>query len=202
MESANHIALAFFDFVPVIAFLIGGWFLARLTRLKCRPLCAKLMWIGVILIFIGGFTKALSKLLWAYGVTGWESLGNLQFMFHAPGFLLMFIASWMLFKNWVKAPPTAVVAAMAAWKIPLLAIMTVSSIGLHVTLGLLAFRKHAPFAGVLFIFSMLITLGMAGMSGGEQTVSREWIEESVNAVGQISFSIASILIFNTARAER
>jgi len=199
METPNLIALALFDFIPVFAFLVGGWFLVLLSRLKCQRLGANLMLIGAILIFIGGFTKAFSKLLMATGVNGWEFLGNLQFMFHAPGFLLMFIASLMLYKAWTKAPVSVALGAMAAWKIPLLAVMTICSIGLHVTLSLLAFRQKAIFSGVLFLFSMLTMLGMAGMSGGEQTISREWIEETINAFGQGSFALASFLIYQKAR---
>lgn len=198
METQKLIPLALFDFIPVFAFLVGGWFLVRLARLKCPRLCANLMLAGVILVFIGGFTKACSKLLLAAGVSGWEFLGNLQFMFHAPGFLLMFIASLMLYKAWGKAPASVALGAMAVWKIPLLAVMTICSIGLHITLSLLAFRQKALLSGVLFLFSMLVTLGMAGMSGGEQTVSREWIEETVNTIGQASFALASFLIYKKA----
>ncbi len=199
MASKELIILAFFDFVPVFAFLVGGWFLVLLARQKSQRLCASLMQVGVLLVFLGGFTKAFAKLLFALNVSGLEFLGNLQFIFHAPGFLLMFSASLMLYKSWGKMPASPALGAMAIWKIPLLAVMTISSIGLNITLSLLAFRKGTPLAGLLFLFSILITLGMAGMSGGEQTLSREWIEETVNTIGQASFALASFLIYEKAR---
>jgi hypothetical protein len=195
MESQRLVALALFDFIPVIAFLIGGWFLVLLARRECQSLCANLMLIGVILIFIGGFTKALSKLIFAVNGSGMEYLGNMQFIFHAPGFLLMFIASLMLYKSWIQRSAPAALSAMAVWKIPLLSVMTICSIGLNITLSLLAFRKSVHFAGVFFLISMVITLGMAGMSGGKQTISREWIEETTNTLGQGFFALASYLLY-------
>jgi hypothetical protein len=38
-------------------------------------------------------------------------------------------------------------------------------------------------------------LSMAGMAGGEQTVTRQWIEEIINSFGQLSFAVASYVLF-------
>ena len=37
-------------------------------------------------------------------------------------------------------------------------------------------------------------VGMGAMASGEQTLARQWIEQSVNSVGQLGFMVGSILL--------
>jgi hypothetical protein len=45
-------------------------------------------------------------------------------------------------------------------------------------------------------------LGMSGMaSGSEQTVATQWIEESMNSMGQIAFAVGSYLLYKVFALE-
>jgi hypothetical protein len=41
-------------------------------------------------------------------------------------------------------------------------------------------------------------LGLAGLAGGEQSIARQWIEEGINATGQIAFALGSYLLYSRA----
>ena len=94
-----------------------------------------------------------------------------------------------------KLDPQASIPAIALWKVPLLAIMTVSSLGLHIGLSLNSFRIKSYLSGVFFIISVVIMLGMAGMATGEQTISQQWLEEIINSTGQLLFAGGSYLLY-------
>jgi hypothetical protein len=86
------------------------------------------------------------------------------------------------------------VMAMAAWKIPFLAIMTLASLGAQGILVYLSFRRGIRIAAIFFIVAVLCMLGMAGMASGEQTITRQWIEQSVNLAGQSSFALGAFFL--------
>ena len=92
MEETYPLALALFDFVPVIFFLIGAIYLVRIATRLCGMCCRRLTIIGSLLIFLGGFLKALWKLLFTTGVGDYRLIGEIQFALVAPGFVLLLIA--------------------------------------------------------------------------------------------------------------
>jgi hypothetical protein len=86
--------------------------------------------------------------------------------------------------------------AMAAWKIPFLAVMTLCSLGAQGILTYISFRKQARIPAAMFIVSVICMLGMSGLaSGSEQTVPVQWFEEGINSVGQIAFAFGSFLLY-------
>jgi hypothetical protein len=94
------------------------------------------------------------------------------------------------------------VMAIAVWKIPLLAVMTICSLGAQGILVYISFQKKAKLAAAFFILAILCMLGMSGMaSGSEQTVATQWIEESINSIGQIGFALGSYLLYRRCQTE-
>lgn len=195
MEETYTLSLALFDFVPVVCFLAGAWFLVRLVAWTCGQRCRNLALAGSLLVFLGGFLKAIWKLLYTTGVGDFSLLGESQFAFVAPGFLALLIAViWMARSQRTVSIPVAPMLAMAAWKIPLLIVMTLSSMGVQGILTYVSFRRGERLAATGFIVAFLCLVGMGAMASGEQTVGRQWIEQSVNAAGQLGFMIGSILL--------
>jgi hypothetical protein len=155
---------------------------------------------GVYLVFLGGVSQVTWKFLYTLGQGDPRLLSDLQFVLLAPGFLIMVVSVILLARkrNWhVKAT----LLSMASWKIPLLGIMTLGSLGTQGILAYLSFRHRARVAGVLFIVAVLCMLGMAGLASGEQTVGRQWVEEIVNSVGQIAFALGSYLLYRRYSAD-
>jgi hypothetical protein len=85
--------------------------------------------------------------------------------------------------------------AIATWKIPLLILMTLASMGVQGILTYVAFRRNAKLAAVGFIVAFLCLVGMGALASGEQTSARQWTAQSVNTVGQLGFMVGSILLF-------
>lgn len=197
MNETYSVEMALMDFLPNFAFLVGAFFLVRMVlRLRNRA-CSRMLMLGTFLVFMGGFTKATWKLLAALG-TDITFLGQMQFVLSGIGFLGMVVTVILLARN-IKLTAGVPLMAMAAWKIPFLAVMTISSLGAQGILTYLSFKWGAKTAGYLFAAAVLCMLGMAGMSSGEQTIGRQWIEQSVNLIGQICFMLGSIIIEKKSR---
>jgi len=200
MSEPSLVLLAIYDFVPVFAFLVGAYFLVRIAQMVRGKTCAALVLVGLVLVFAGGFLKATWKLLeTTSGVDiGWMS--EAQFILHAPGFLALLIAVIMLIRA-QKRLTIAPLLVMAVWKIPLLAVLTITSLAAQALLAYISIRRKAFFAGVLFIMAFLGLLAMGGMASGEQTIARQWIEETVNAFAQVTFAVGSGLLYQNYKKD-
>jgi hypothetical protein len=197
MKETYPLALAVFDFVPVIFFLIGAICLARIATRMCGMRCRHMAIMGSLLIFLGGFLKVLWKLLVATGAGDFQLMSEIQFALVAPGFvLLLIVVIWMARSEGkqVKGKDT-LIPATAVWKIPLLIFMTLASMGVMGILTFIAFRHKVKIAAVGFIVAFLCLVGMGAMVSGEQTLARQWIEQSINSLGQLGFMIGTIFLF-------
>lgn len=193
------LALSLLDFVPNLAFLVGAYFLVRLVLLIGNRFSIVAMIVGSSLVFLGGMSKALWKLLYTLGVANIWWLSELQFVLLAPGFLAMLL-SVLLVAREERGKWKAGLPAMAPWKIPFLATMTLCSLALQGILSYMAFRRKAHLAAVMYIVAILCMLSMAGMASGEQSVGRQWLEEGINSVGQMAFAFGSFLLYSRVRA--
>lgn len=195
------LGLALTDYIPNIAFLIGSLFLVRTVMLARGKPCSRMCMAGSFLVFSGGILKATWKLVYTLGVADIQWMSQIQFVLLAPGFLALLVTAILLARaKPFKAP--AIALAIAPWKIPLLAIMTLSSLGAQGILTYVSFKRKVPLAASLFIVAVLCMLGMSGMaSGSEQTVATQWIEEIMNSVGQISFAVACWLLYRNYSSE-
>lgn len=188
------LGLCILDFVPNLAFLTGAVFLVRLSLRHGNQVYSFATTLGSLLVFSGGMSKAIWKLVfWMRGLDlTW--LGEAQFVLMAPGFLLLLISAAGVFVARQRAARPLPFAAMAGWKIPFLAIMVLSNLGLLVLLAFTALRKAGKLPALLFGFSALGVLLMGALASGQQSVSQQWIEESVNTLGQLSFAWGCFLL--------
>lgn len=201
MEETYTLSLALFDFVPNLAFVVGGYFLVRLASQIQSKQCGRIMALGTGLVFLGGMLKATWKLLVTLGVADIQLFSEAQFVLLAPGFLLMLVAAVMISRT--DAAREVLLPAMAAWKIPFLAVMTLGNLGVLGIFAALSFRRGLRTAAYLFILTVICTLGMSGMAGGsEQTISNQWVEESINSLGQVSFALGSYLLYRNFTGSR
>jgi hypothetical protein len=77
---------------------------------------------------------------------------------------------------------------------PLLAIMTLSSMGSQGILTYMAFQRKNTAAAAGFIIAFLCLVAIGAMASGEQTLPRQWIEESINVIGELGFMTGAILL--------
>jgi len=192
MEESYTLGMSLMDFLPPSAFLMGAIFLVKFSRKNQNQLSVWLLTIGGILTFLGGFFQASWKLLMALQIANIGMLSDQQFVLMAPGFLCMFFGVMSIVRTDSSPPQLSVIAA---WKIPFLIVMTLSSIGMEGILTYHAFRKGVRLAGWMFIFAVLCLFAMAGMASSEQTVTLQWVEQSINLIGQSAFALGSYLLY-------
>lgn len=126
------------------------------------------------------------------GNFSWMSQG--QFIFMALGYSVMLLPTISLIAA-TKVVKGATLSAMAVWKIPFLAVMTLASIGTYGILTIVSFRRRQPLAALGFIIALLGVLLMGGMASQEQTLTMQWIEQSINAFANLGFALGSFLLF-------
>jgi hypothetical protein len=194
MKDLPVLCLALFDFVPNLAFLFGAYYLAKIVFLVRGKACGGLTVVGTALIFLGGILQAIWKLLYVTETADLRLMSNLQFILLAPGFLMVLIAVILLIRKSTKKDILPVIF-MAAWKLPFLIIMAITSLAAHGLLTFISIRRRSYWAASGFGIAFICLLGMSGMAGGDQTIPQQWVEESVNAIGQTSFALGSYLLY-------
>lgn len=195
------LTLALLDFVPSIAFLVGGYFLVRSLAIARGRGWARFCMSAALLVFAGGFLKALWKLLFSLNIADVQILSQVQFILLAPGFVALMISAVVLGRSSRKPQLAPSAPLIAVWKLSLMMIMTICSIAVEGILAWVAARRGLKLAIALFAISGLCALGMAGMgSQSSQPVALQWIEESTNSIGNICFAIGSFLLFQSYRA--
>jgi hypothetical protein len=188
------LSIAIFDFVPVSLFLIGAYFLVRIAVMQRGTRCGRMVMAGALLIFLGGFLKATWKLLYAAEVADIQWMSQIQFILVAPGFVALLVAAILIARGQRKTGGTTLLAILP-WKIPFLAVMTLASMGANGILTYISFKRGARLAAAGFIVAFLCLVGMGAMASGEQSLAKQWIEESINTFGQLGFMVGSILLY-------
>ncbi|MBW6474322.1 MAG: hypothetical protein K0B14_14445 [Anaerolineaceae bacterium] len=192
------IPMAIFDFLPNIAFLVGAFFLVKIAVLvRGRP-CSRMVMAGALLVALGGILKATWKFLYAANIADIHLFSELQFILLAPGFFGLLIAVIYLARNQAKNSHFAAFA-IAPWKLPLLFVMTITSLGAYGILTYLSFRGKVPMAAIGFIFAFVGVLLMGGLASQPQTVSLQWIEQSINTLANFGFAMGCILLYQNYR---
>jgi len=191
------LALALFDFVPVTLFLVGAFFLVRIALQMHGSSCGRMAMAGSFLVFLGGFLKATWKLLYTTNVADLRWMSEVQFALVALGFLALLVSVILMAKG--RQSPAVLLLGIAPWKIPLLVIMTLSSMGAQGILAYLSFRRRVPLAAAGFIVAFLCLVAMGSMASSEQTIAKQWIEETINTIGQMGFLLGTILLDRNVR---
>lgn len=195
------VALAVEDFVPCILAAAALVILAKAVRVRV-PSAFPVALVGAVLISIGGFGKAMWKLLVATGC--WETpLDQLLFPCIAFGFSAM---AWALLSmkagravlGWPFAAFPVAAAVGAGWMgdtWPLLIAAAVAATVFGVTGAVIAFRGGKRSVGVLFIIYVLGTNILPPLAAQEhQTAQIQWIEQLTNSAVQLCFLLGALWI--------
>ena len=114
----------------LLFFLIGAVFLVRISIRMCGLRCGRLAIVGSLLIFLGGFLKAVWKLLFTIGVGDFQLLSESQIPLVAPGFFVLLIVVIMMARSErVEEKRADIMLTIAAWKTPVLIVMALASTG-------------------------------------------------------------------------
>ena len=215
-------SLALLDYLPVILTATGLTAIVRMVS-HINGLQGKVASIGAVLTVGGGTFRATWKLLMAAS-NGTRDIFWLEdglFVLMAPGYILLAWSVWQTVRTvqgkrslhaWY--PPFVIIVVMflisiflfitqpdsPAWERVLLSIMVLATLITGIFLILFAFRQKLHVAGWLFIFNLAGIFILNGLARiGDQTIPLQWIEESVNTISWLAFTIAANQIYGYTR---
>ena len=207
------LSLALVDFIPVIFSAVGVFLIARMVAML-DAVSGRVAYLAAGLITLGGLTKAVWKLVIAASGTDLAGLDDLLFVFLGPGFTLL---SWALWNAQLrlggKAIPKGIwlrplgviglfgIGAVAAkiftpqaryWVYILLTLTTFANLAVGILLIRQARQQQLTVAAGLFLFNLIAIFSLSGMARvPEQSIGLQWIEESINVLGQGAFAFAA-----------
>lgn len=216
--------LALFNFLPVLLTALALALLVRLlTRL--RPDLALWAIVPYALIFAGGLSKAVWKLIATLTGQDLTWLANALFPLIGPGFVLLAVVVWMSFHRPVPDPNkyrilfltlVAIVLAIAVavlrtwgldiprgWFLPFMLLTTLGNLGLMVLLIRRAWQARQGAAVALFGVNVVVAFGLQPIAmAGADTLTLHWLEQVMTALGSAAFAAAMWLLLRAAERPR
>lgn len=223
-EKSYSLALALEDFLPVFFSILGTYFISQvIARMDTKE--RNMATLGWLLVGLGGFCKALWKLLIAAGIGDFVVLDNALFPLLGPGFTLLAGAAGNAYRTVKGAPPHRrwrwalliagihVVGALAAaifvpskpdslpiWKLIMLELTTISNIVYGVVLILLALQNRAVSLAIIFGVWLALIFVLQGLARAtDHSETAQWLEQGLNTVGQASYAWAAWQLLKKVR---
>lgn len=211
--SGFPLALALFNFLPVLFGALGYALLARLVQRRV-PALAWLGWIGATLIVLGGLSKALWKLLISLGGVDLAWLSAALFPLLGPGFVLLAAALWEALRADRDTRPRQFAVAVAlllvltalgaaagrtwglgierGWFLPLLVLTSLGNLGLTGLLIRAALGRRQWAAAALFALNLAMLLALPPIAlMATHSLAIHWLEQSLTAAGTAGFALAT-----------
>lgn len=209
------IGLALEDFIPVIFSSIGLYFVSRMVG-SVNARLGQMATIGFILVSIGGFLKAIWKLVMAFTQTQtnivWFDKG--MFIWMSAGFTLLAFALWFMGEirsgkrqpNRVWLGPAVVLGLslvailftgfpdpnVNTWRFILLGVMTIGNVVMVVLLIQQARYNNLNTMAWLFLANIVIVFVLSGLARiPEQSIPLQWTEQLLNTFAQGAFAYAA-----------
>lgn len=178
------VPMALVDYIPVVLF---GWAAVLLQRdlyHKMQKYAFACFAAGTINIFVAGFLKATWKLLYAAGVCDFQVFNTMFLPTQSIGFLLAGLGIVLMLTNRKRAA-LAVAPPIFSGSVIFITMMVLGLGAICSCLSILAARLKKKGVIVLFVMSFLCSMGMGYLSSRDSTSAAvNWIEQSVNCVGQ------------------
>lgn len=207
--------LALEDFIPVIFSSIGLYFVSRMVG-NANARLGQMAAIGFVLVTIGGFLKAIWKLVMAATNAQtnivWFDKG--MFIWMSVGFTLLAFALWFMGEirsgkrqpNRIWLGPSIVLGAsifailftgfpdltVNTWRFILLGVMTIGNVVMVVLLIQQARYNNLNAMAWLFLANIVIVFVLSGLARmPEQSIPLQWTEQLLNTFGQGAFAYAA-----------
>ena len=188
------VPMALVDYIPVLLFGAAAVLLQRDLYNKMPKYAFACFAAGMINIFIAGFLKATWKLLYALGACDFQALNTMFLPTQSIGFLLAGLGVVLMLtgrkRRVLAAAPPVFGGTMLFISIMVLGLGAICS-----GLSVVAVRMKKSSAALLFILSFLCSMGMGYLSSRDATSAAvNWIEQSVNCVGQGAMLLGALTL--------
>ena len=183
------VPMAIVDFIPVVMFFIAAIVLQRDLYNKLVKGAFALLAAGSIMVFTGGFYKALWKFLYALNICNFEALDIALFPLQGPGFILVFLGLTSLKKKDFGAPTALAVAPVLYQSNLIFIIMQVVGFGgIQYNMARIALYMKKKLAAVLFLLSFIFVLGMGYLGAKfDDSSSMHWLAQVTNILSEGCF---------------
>jgi hypothetical protein len=205
------ITMALEDFIPV-AFSAFGFFLIARALADKQAEVGTLAFAGATLIALGGFLKALFKLIAASAGQRISWLSEGLFPLMSAGFVMVAWALWRGLKEqrssvaqiWT-APLLIALSALGLaaylgfaqgnrrWSLLLLIVTTLGNVLASAQLIRHSWRRDQRAAAALFLYNLLTIFLQARLARMEQTIALQWVEQINNTLSWAAFALAAWL---------
>ncbi|MBQ1742522.1 MAG: hypothetical protein II045_05460 [Oscillospiraceae bacterium] len=188
------VPMALVDYIPVLLFGAAAVLLQRDLYNKMPKYAFACFAAGTINIFIAGFLKATWKLLYALGACDFQALNTMFLPTQSIGFLLAGLGVVLMLtgrkRRVLAAAPPVFGGTMLFISIMVLGLGAICS-----GLSVVAVRMKKSSAALLFILSFLCSMGMGYLSSRDAaSAAVNWIEQSVNCVGQGAMLLGALTL--------
>ena len=214
MKDEINLALAVEDFLPVIFFAAGLFFIAKLINSK-NTAAGKLAFVGGVFVTLGGFFKASWKLIQALGGADIAFLNISLFTLLSAGFICLAWAFWqsrtretslpkiwtipviLILIIWAIAAYIGVFTESRAWFFLLLGATTLANLALLLQLIFRSFQNKLWLAVALFIINLLVIFALA--RSADQTVTMQWVKQIITTLAQFAFTAATFVLLKNEK---
>lgn len=197
MGGGITVTMALVDCVPVALFLVAAVILQRDLYDRLPKGAYSLVAAGSIMAFLGGFMKALWKILYATGVCDYVLLDHALFTLQGPGFLLFFLGLTGLFWKGEKNAASALVGAPVATttSIPFIVMQVVGLGGAQVLLAAEGARRGKRLVPVAFALAFVFMLGMGYLGAKfDDSSSMHWVAQLTNTLSMACFLWGTLML--------
>lgn len=197
MGGGITVAMALVDCVPVVLFMAAAVILQRDLYDQLPKGAYSLVAAGSIMAFLGGFMKALWKILYATGVCDYVLLDHALFTLQGPGFLLFFLGLTGLFWKGEKNAASALVGApvVTTTSAPFIVMQVVGLGGAQVLLAVAGVRRGARLVPVAFAFAFVFMLGMGYLGAKfDDSSSMHWVAQLTNTLSMACFLWGTLML--------
>ena len=188
------VPMALVDYIPVLLFGAAAVLLQRDLYSKMPKYAFACFAAGTINLFIAGFLKATWKLLYALGICNFQSLNTMFLPTQSIGFLLAGLGVVLMLAG-RKRRVLAVAPPVFSGTMLFISMMVLGLGTICTGLSIVAVRMKKSSAALLFVLSFLCSMGMGYLSSRDATSAAvNWIEQSVNCVGQGAMLLGALTL--------
>ena len=201
------VAVALFDYLPILASASGLWWLRRLPATHTH--IYKVFVVGAASVVVGGLCKASWKLMTALGITPPTGLDTLLFLLMPAGFVMLAAALHQLRRQLHSNRTTLTISASYAlawlpallfavslpqsrlWFVWLLALSVFATAAFLWQSAMIARTQSGATLSIsLLVYCFCSALAMAGLARLPASEMTAWAQELTNLSGQLALAAA------------
>ena len=197
--------MAIVDFIPVLLFFAAAVILLKDLYNKLVKGAYALLAAGSIMVFIGGFYKALWKLLVGAGLCDYPVLADSLFPLQGPGFLLIFAALIGLFTKANKKNVTLNSTALPVVTsiLPFLMMQILGCVGTQACLIVISVKMKKKLPVFFFVLSFIFIMAMGYLGAKfDDSSSMNWVAQLTNMISQGSLLAGVMLLHKAGLGEK